>query len=224
MPLKTLTSMVPPVEHYSEDFLELVQQLNLHVQKAGVRIEGNYFYGHNHTQLSTQQFHKGTEMRSLLLQAIENKRHILEIGLNAGHSALAILYHNRMTELHSVDINQHPYVSLAADFLQAYFGARFKFYPGNSLVVLPRLAVMYPEQKFDLIHIDGGHTKAAFETDVFNSLRLVQEPGWLLLDDVTIPSIKPSVQHFIERKLIEPVHYGDTRNMLVRVQQQSNLH
>lgn len=81
-------------------------------------------------------------------------KEILEIGFNAGHSAIMWLTAST-ANLTSVDIGRHSYTEPAAQIIKKHFPERFKFIKQDSQKVQPQLKQI--GTKYDLIMIDGGH-------------------------------------------------------------------
>ena len=76
----------------------------------------------------------------------------MEIGFNAGHSSELFL---KYTSAHvtSFDLGEHPYVSHAKEYIDAYPG-RHSLIIGDSTVTVPKCI-----GKYDIIFIDGGHSQ-----------------------------------------------------------------
>lgn len=62
--------------------------------------------------------------------------------------------------------------------LKETFGERLKIIIGDSTKTLPNIS-----DKYDLIHIDGGHSTKVAESDIINSYRLSKEGTILIMDD-----------------------------------------
>jgi hypothetical protein len=145
-------------EVFSDRFITRLKTLNDFVRGAEEVIEGGIFYW----DLDADFFDKMPDpslapARRNLWRATRFKKSLLEIGVNAGHSALLSLSAN--------------------DNL---------IYHGDSREVLPYLATHHRELEFDIFHVDGGHTDGACRTDISNCIRLARA-GFgkhLLLDDI----------------------------------------
>ena len=108
--------------------------------------EGGLFYIHN-----SFNKHPAFKFKQLNLFSVARVSHyILEIGFNAGHSALVMLLANDTSVITVVDINEHPYVEDCFKYLAQHFPNRLNFYPGKSEAVVSTL-----QGPFDLFHIDG---------------------------------------------------------------------
>lgn len=129
---------------------------------------------------------------------------ILEIGLNAGHSADNFL--KQCPELKvflSVDIYYHSYAAYAANYLQTTYPGKFIPLVGDSQVTLPLYAHHFSSNKFDLIFIDGGHLYEYCLGDISNCSRMAHEGTHLWIDDYNFPPVRMAVDKAIELGIIE---------------------
>ena len=114
---------------------------------------------------------------------------ILEIGFNAGASALLFLMIEEELYMHSIDIVEND---KSARFLFYKYGHRFLKI--DSIDFKPRHNGF--NEPFDLIFIDGDHSEEAVIRDIKNSLKF--DPLYILFDDVRHPS-----HSYIERIITE---------------------
>jgi hypothetical protein len=174
-------------EVFSDRFLSRVKTLNSLIKASGARMEGNIFYWERDVDFFEQPPNVSlAPARRNLWRATRFKKSLLEIGVNAGHSALVSLSANQNLVYHGVDIGRHPYTEPCVRYLAEEFPGRVHYYPGDSREVLPYLATHHSELDFDIFHIDGGHTDGLCRTDISNCLRLARG-GFgkhLLLDDI----------------------------------------
>jgi len=115
---------------------------------------------------------------------------ILEIGFNAGASALLFLMIDDDIILDSIDIVNND---KSKDYL--FRNYRHSFYVVDSA----DFGAIYDNSiygRYDLIFIDGDHSEEAVIRDIQNSLKLT--PRYLLFDDVRHPS-----HSYIERIITE---------------------
>ena len=108
-------------------------------------------------------------------------RNIMEIGFNSGFSALLILLSNPVARLTCFDLGEHKYVMPCYLKLRETFGDRINLVLGESMETLP-----LHEGKYDLIHIDGGHSAEIGNSDMLQSYRLSRQGTVLILDDTDI--------------------------------------
>lgn len=113
---------------------------------------------------------------------------ILEIGFNAGASALLFLMINPKLHYHSIDIveNQKSVAYIGANF------KRFRFYKKSSFD-LPDIRM---HSVYDLVFIDGDHSEEGVRNDIEKSLLF--NPKYILLDDFKHPS-----HSYIEKIILE---------------------
>lgn len=146
------------------------------------------------------------------LKKYKNIRKILEIGLNAGHSAENFFNNCPDLELFvSFDINHHPYTSVAAEYFYEKHGNKFIFVPGDSLKTLPsfkkRHNFLY---KFDLIFVDGCHAYEWALSDIKHSRNMAHSNTVLWIDDVPPDLSGPigkAVKECVKNKIIEIVEH-----------------
>ena len=138
---------------------------------------GIFWYGGNEGH--TQQVPQETEF---LKDISKQKKKILEIGFNGGHSSETFLESNEYSNVDSIDIGFHHYVKFGKYFLKNKFPKRFELFIGKSSYVLPKLI----EQKktYDLIFIDGSHLYEDVVIDLELSKKLSNKDTLLILDDV----------------------------------------
>ena len=165
---------------YSEQidlFENHIHELNRIIQSTGELLEGNVFYDHHSQDYSINN-------------NFENKRYnlfyqgmlavdILEIGFNAGHSALLYLIANPYSKIHFFDLGEHDYSRKCFAYLDSVFPNRLTVTWGDSTVTVPA----YPASVFDFIHIDGGHTRIVAESDFHNCRHFANPETLLMIDD-----------------------------------------
>jgi hypothetical protein len=213
-------------EILSDAFRQRLRRLNTIVSNSGERLEGNVFYADRleafEERLPAPEL---APARRNLWRAARFKERLLEVGVNAGHSALLALSSNPRLEYYGVDIMSHRYTIECIDFLKGEFPGRVHLYPGDSREVLPWLAGRAEELGFDLLHVDGGHTSEVCLSDMTNCVRIAHgEKGrHLLLDDVHASWIFDIYCEFVSRgDLTTETFFGDWedagRNVLARIE------
>jgi hypothetical protein len=212
-------------EVLSPRFTARLQRLNEIVVQSGETPEGNIFYPDKEAlEVTRPPVEELAPARRNAWRAARFKRHFLEIGVNAGHSALLALSCNRGLIYYGVDLNEHAYTEPCVNYLKAEFPGRVRFFAGNSLEVLPALVARRAEFDFDLFHVDGGHTSEVCESDVTNCLRLAEggRGRHLMIDDTHASWIFDIVcEHVARGDLSVETLFDDWedagRNLLARI-------
>jgi len=108
------------------------------------------------------------------------KLRIAEIGFNAGHSAETLLFNSSQdSTLHDFDICTHPYVADAKKIISEAFPGRFELICGDSATTVPT----YVGDKFDVVHVDGGHSYDRAYGDIMNMKKHSHASTRLVVDD-----------------------------------------
>ena len=174
-------------EVFSERFVNRLKVLNECVRASGEVIEGGIFYWDQDPNFSANMPAADlAPARRNLWRSTRFKSCLLEIGVNACHSALLSLSANERLVYHGVDIGHHKYTEPCVGFLMQEFPGRVHIHFGDSREVLPCLATHQRHLEFDIFHVDGGHTSELCRADISNCLRLANN-GFgrhLLLDDI----------------------------------------
>lgn len=113
----------------------------------------------------------------------KSANNILEIGFNAGHSALLFLLANNHSKITLFDICEHPYVETCFRFLNMMFPNRLTLIKGNSLYTVAKYYLENPDKKFDLIHVDGYHDPDHVGVEILNVRNLAHKDTIVILDD-----------------------------------------
>jgi predicted O-methyltransferase YrrM len=110
---------------------------------------------------------------------------VFEIGFNAGHSADTFLKSNTNINLVSCDLNERPCVKYGKEYIDKTYPNRHSLILGDSIVKVPEYIKQYPENKYDLIFIDGGHSYEIAKADLINCKELAHKDTIVLVDDVS---------------------------------------
>jgi hypothetical protein len=108
---------------------------------------------------------------------------LLEIGFNAGHSALLALTVNPNLRYFGVDFGNHPYTTPCFEYLRQIFGNRIDLWIGDSRDLIPALRHS-KDIKFNLFHIDGGHDFGVAYADLCNVIDFCLDGDVILFDDI----------------------------------------
>lgn len=169
---------------------QLVKLLN--DADAAPELNGNLFYSHKDPKF------EGSELvpqfdgkRRNLFKLAKDAKHMLEVGVNGGHSLFLALSANPKLRVTGIDICRQVvpswarvdvYVPGAFDWLSKAFPKRCSFITGNSLIELPRYTDENPKEKIDLLHLDGAKDTHLRE---FLAIRPLMRKGAVLLQDDT---------------------------------------
>jgi hypothetical protein len=213
-------------EIFADSFRQRLGRIAEIVKRSGEPLEGNLFYSDGDPDyLQRPPANELAPARRNVWRAVRFKSRLLEIGVNAGHSALLALSTNPRLEYYGVDIMSHAYTAECVDFLKGEFPGRVHLFPGDSREVLPWLVGRRAELTFDIFHVDGGHTSEICQSDMMNSILIArgQRGRHLMLDDVHASWIFDVYCEFLSLgDLTTETFFGDWeeagRNVLARIE------
>lgn len=160
--------------------------------KLGEKLEGNIFMIHDTIKYTDLFINKVKNICSLLLN--KNNKNIMEIGFNSGFSALLMLITNPNINILCFDVGYHSYTEPCYRKIKEIFGNRINIIYGNSVKTLTDI-----NMKFDMIHIDGGHTHDVANNDIINSIRLSKKGTIIIMDDYDQPILHKLWDFYIEK-------------------------
>jgi len=143
---------------------------------------------------SFQLTHQVTRLRELVAQS--SPKSIMEIGFNAGHSALLFLAITPPeTKVVSFDLGEYAYVFAAKRYIDSVFPGRHTLVTGDSTTTVTKYEeqvahrmknpLTAPPLLFDFIFVDGGHQGDIPLKDILNSQRLAAGPHTIVaIDDI----------------------------------------
>ena len=143
---------------------------------------------------SFQIVHQVTRLSELIRNCAPKS--IMEIGFNAGHSALLFLAITPPeTKVVSFDLGEYAYVFAAKRYIDSVFPGRHTLVTGDSTITIPKYEEQVahrmknpetaPPLRFDFIFIDGGHQNDIPMKDILNSQRLAAGAHTLVaIDDI----------------------------------------
>ena len=114
-----------------------------------------------------------------------------EIGMNGGHSAVAMLLSNQNLTVHSFDLFEHEYAAPVVHLLNQTFGHRFISHPGDSRRVVPPW-VSEHAGLCDVLLVDGDHSMRGAVADLQNFRRAAAPSAPVIVDDVAAINGNPS--------------------------------
>ena len=165
-------------------------------------LEGNIYSGHKQIGGCDALLPKQKNIINLVEAVQPNS--ILEIGFNAGFSALLMKMSAPEASITCIDVNQHRYVipcykQVATDY------PGVDLYAESSLAVLPRLAIQ--RKTYDIIHIDGDHRAYGARRDLDHCLDLCHDKTVIIFDDTNLSHLNQLCESYISR--------GKMRNYLM---------
>lgn len=179
-------------QNYLEDLKNIVINSNSY-------LEGNCFYHHTTLNEYPELYTKQLNLFWCGKQAFEN---ICEIGFNAGHSAMLLLLGRNNTPLNFTvfDIGHHPYVKPCFEYIKSKFSyVNFEYVEGDSTITMPVWINNHSElmYKYDVVHVDGGHSEHCILNDMKNAELLVKKNGILIIDDTNSEIINKYVDLYL---------------------------
>jgi hypothetical protein len=183
--------------------------------KSNIPCEGNCFYHHETLDIFPELYSKQLNIFWCGKQAFEN---ICEIGFNAGHSSMLLLLGrpNKPINFTIFDIGSHLYTKPSFEYIKSAFSyVNFEYVEGDSTITIPEWINKNQEliYKYDIVHIDGGHSDHCISNDMKNADLLVKKNGIIIIDDTNSPTINRYVDlylstgKFVEMKLLPTYGY-----------------
>ena len=161
------------------------------INDSGELLEGNIFTL-QHTKYTDIFLNKAKNISNLVLN--KNIRNVMEIGFNSGFSTLLMLISNPKMHITCIDLGEHKYTLPCYEKLKEFFGDRINIILGDSTKTLKNI-----HNKYDLIHIDGGHSFEVANSDITNSYRLSKKGSILIMDDYDSHSLHKLWNNYIEK-------------------------
>ena len=112
---------------------------------------------------------------------------VMEIGFGAGHSAEIFLRHNPKVVLTSFDIGKHAYVLAGKQYIDKQYPNRHTLLVGDSVTTLPEFITVNPDERFDLIFLDGSHDMEIVKSSMEQVQHLSTKDTIVVMDDVYWP-------------------------------------
>ena len=162
-------------------------------------LEGNSFYVHETLDLYPELLTKQINLFWVGKQGITR---MCEIGFNAGHSTMLLLLGREKTpiEFTVFDIGHHSYTKPCLEYIKTNFtNVNFEYIEGDSTVTMPEW-IKNNEQyigKYDVVHVDGGHSEHCIQNDMRNATTLVKKGGFVIVDDTNCDHINFEVDNYI---------------------------
>lgn len=190
-----------------EEYIKILQDNNHHFQnlldiinKSGDNLEGNCFYEHLTVNSRDELLPKQQNLYSIA--KVGNK--ILEIGFNAGHSALLFLLSNPEAHLVCFDICWYKYTQPCFEYIRDNFKGRIELICGSSIYTVQSFINTNPGKTFDILHIDGSHDTTIANIDFFSCFELARNNSVIIWDDVELPHLEALWNGYIASSLVIP--------------------
>lgn len=115
-------------------------------------------------------------------------RRYCEVGMNGGHSVVAMLLANPAVKADVFDVMKLKYSQPIADLLSTSFGERFSVHKGYSQHTLPPFIseLTGKGSHCDLILVDGSHLLAGAASDLQMLRRAAKPSSRLVVDDINM--------------------------------------
>ena len=191
---------------------DILTELNDIIYKSGEKLEGNIFYKHDSigTYEISEEFKNKRYNMFYYSKYVYN---ILEIGFNGGHSTFLYLISNPHSKIQLFDLGEHLYSRKCFEFLDAKFPDRLSIVWGDSTKTVQDFKTNIT---YDLIHIDGGHTRYIAETDFYNCRQFADVNTQLIIDDTQCEPLSSLCNDFMKNNMItiQPLKYDTDCHLL----------
>lgn len=124
---------------------------------------------------------------------------MMEIGFDAGHSALACLNANPKLYLTVIDRFELESAKESVSYLQRRYPDRLSVIEGEPCLVMPCIAIENPRLRFDAFHLHGGWRPYADCAILSNCIRVAANNALFLLDDLRSPSLAFAAEDYRRR-------------------------
>ena len=186
-----------------EMYLPHLQELLKIIKAVGEPLEGNIFYQHLHPNPDEHLLDQFLPKRAALAMFAMAHNNMVEIGFNAGFSALLMLTANPNLKLTSVDICEHKYTEPCFDYLASVFPGRITLVKGDSTQVLAD--VLQNDKALTGYIIDGGHGLGVAETDLRNVIQYANNNAVLCFDDSDFVELRLLLNAYMMAGYIVPI-------------------
>src|SRR3954468_13308550 len=119
-----------------------------------------------------------------MLQANVSIIRIAETGFNTGASSRAFLSARRDTTVVSFDIGEHMSVRPTKPRIDKQYPGRHQLVIGDSTKTLPEYSAAHPQERFDLIFVDGGHDYEVAKADLVHFRKMSHPETIVVIDDL----------------------------------------
>jgi predicted O-methyltransferase YrrM len=191
----TINNNINKAKTYIDEFLLPI------IHNSGELLEGNIFMSHHTTNYTDVYLNKSKNISNLVLN--KTIKNIMEIGFNAGFSTLLMLLSNPNICISCFDLGDHKYAIPCYEKLKETFADRINITFGDSTKTLQTVNI---NDKYDLIHIDGGHSTEVANCDIINSYRLSKQGTILIMDDYDFDNLHHLWDYYIIKYNLKKLH------------------
>lgn len=191
-----------PSDFYIFEKNEIINNWKLYInknliQQIGNNPEGNIYTSHLSIKEQDLMIPKQKNIVNLVKKI--KPLNVLEIGFNAGFSALLMKMSYPDLKMTCIDINYHHYVKPCFNKISGDF-QNINIILESSNTALEKL--QNDRKIYDLIHIDGDHSLEGARKDFENCLKLSKKGTIIIFDDTNINYLDNLCNNFIKRGLI----------------------
>ena len=187
-----------------DEYLPHLHELLKIIKAIGDPQEGNNFYQHLEPNPGEKLIEQFLPKRAALAMFAMAHNNIVEIGFNAGFSALLMLTANPKLNLSCVDICEHKYTEPCFDYLASVFPERVTLTKGDSTQVLAE--VLQGNKDLTGYIIDGGHGLGVAETDLQNVIKYSNPHAVLCFDDSDFIELRILLNAYMLAGFLAPIH------------------
>jgi predicted O-methyltransferase YrrM len=179
-----------------------IENLKRIIIQTKEQLEGNCLY--THRNINKYNYEEKENLRYNIYTLCNNIDNIMEIGFNGGHSVVLYNYSNPNIKVTTFDICYHKYTQKCVDYLQSLDKYNINFIKGDSTKTVLEHDT---SNKYDIIHIDGGHSHEVAEQDIKNCKKHSKENTILIIDDAYAPQIERLISKYIKDRLFKEIDY-----------------
>lgn len=204
-------------EPFFQQYQPHLGPINLIVMRSGELMEGNMMYPDRTTPIAPPDRGFLPRRQNMCMLAMSHNV-LVEIGFNAGHSALLALTANPDLHYYGIDIGSHSYTRPCFEYLRGVFGDRITLMIGDSVEVMPdAMPDLTQREEFraggTAWCIDGGHNIVPALADMTNVLRFAKDGDVLLFDDSEIPQLANLLDFYVVRGDLVPIKSSPSQEM-----------
>lgn len=179
----------------------VLHAINMAIEKMGLPVKG--FFNHNVASVDVKNllepYH--AHKRRNFLRALNGSNRFMEIGFNAGYSALLALDSNPGASYICIDAGENPLTKICGAIIQAAFPGRCHLMFGTSQEILDNIARTGELGSIDVIHVNGARDARAAQADVLYALSLIRPAGIVLVGDLRAPFVRFAVDDALRKGL-----------------------